>query len=124
MPIPPIEVNLPIKGLYTYNGRNGVGLHAKHLLQETIKETFTLTQVPREAYVLGLGGTIPYLATSLATVFCSYEIQRTATHATGVLLNGSTAEAWLQHLEPLQVGYGAVVCSVNLYTYNRLPNEV
>jgi hypothetical protein len=75
----------------------------------TIKETFDLREVPREAYVLGLAGTLPYLGTSLATVFCAWDINYAEAHGTGFLLNEQSAETLLHLLEPLQVGYGAVV---------------
>jgi hypothetical protein len=52
---------------------------------------------------------LPYLATSLATIGCAAEINTAHEHATGYLMSGQTAEALLHILEPLQVGYGAVV---------------
>lgn len=58
---------------------------------------------------LGLAGVIPYLATSLQTVYLSYEINRATTTGDGLLLSGDTAELLLHLLEPVQVGYGAVV---------------
>ena len=75
----------------------------------TIRETFDLGEVPKEAYVLGLAGTLPYLGTSLATVFCAWDINYAEAHGTGWLLNEQSAETLLHLLEPLQVGYGAVV---------------
>jgi len=35
---------------------------------ETIKETFALTEVPKESLYIGAAGVIPYAATSLSTV--------------------------------------------------------
>lgn len=58
---------------------------------------------------MGMAGVLPYLATSLSTVFCASEIHRAAQHGTGLLLNENTAEALLHFIEPIQVGYGAVV---------------
>lgn len=58
---------------------------------------------------LGMAGVIPYLATSLQTVYLSYEINRATTTGDGLLLSGDTAELLLHLLEPVQVGYGAVV---------------
>lgn len=58
---------------------------------------------------LGMAGVIPYLATSLQTVYLSYEVNRATTTGDGLLLSGDTAELLLHLLEPVQVGYGAVV---------------
>jgi hypothetical protein len=81
----------------------------KHDL-EVVKETFSLTEVPRQAYVLGLAGVLPYLATSLSTVYCAYEINHAAA-GYGYLMSTETATALLHVLEPLQIGYGAVILS-------------
>ncbi|OJD40726.1 mitochondrial inner membrane protein 1 [Diplodia corticola] len=77
---------------------------------ETIKDTFSLTEVPRQAYVLGLAGVLPYLGTSLSTVACAYEVNHAAAGA-DTFLSQHTAEVLLHVLEPLQVGYGAVIIS-------------
>lgn len=77
--------------------------------QNTIKETFSLAAVPREAMYVGLAGVIPYLATSLTTVYLSFDIQYAATHGQGLFLSGETAETLLHLIEPVQLGYGAVV---------------
>jgi hypothetical protein len=76
----------------------------------TIKETFNLSEVPRQAYTLGLAGVLPYLATSLSTVACAYEINH-ASGGQGYIMSAQTAEAFLHVLEPLQIGYGAVILS-------------
>ena len=83
------------------------------LLQNTIKETFDMSEVPREAYYIGLAGVLPYLATSVSTVACAYEINH-AVAGYGYLMSTNTATALLHVLEPLQVGYGAVVSTVVL----------
>lgn len=74
-----------------------------------IKETFSLSNVPKEALYLGMAGVVPYLATSLQTVYLSYEINRAAALGDGLMFSGETAELMLHMLEPIQVGYGAVV---------------
>lgn len=74
-----------------------------------IGDVFNLKAVPREALVIGLAGVVPYLATSAATVFCAEEMKASITHGTGYLMSEQSAEAMLHILEPLQVGYGAVV---------------
>lgn len=64
--------------------------------------------MPRQAYYIGLAGVLPYLATSLSTVACAYEINHSVA-GYGHFLSAQTAEALLHILEPLQIGYGAVV---------------
>lgn len=58
---------------------------------------------------MGLAGVVPYLATSLATVYLSFDIQYASTHGQGMLLDGAVAEQLLHIIEPLQLGYGASV---------------
>lgn len=77
----------------------------------TIKETFSLADVPRQAYTIGLAGVLPYLATSLSTVYCAWEINHATATGLGSILSPKTAEALLHVLEPLQIGYGAVIIS-------------
>ena len=79
-------------------------------LQKVIKDTFAFDQVPIQAYRIGLAGVLPYLATASATVVCAFELNTASTHGGfGFLMSEHTAELCLQVLEPLQVGYGAVV---------------
>ncbi|KAG9994461.1 hypothetical protein KCU78_g18413, partial [Aureobasidium melanogenum] len=78
---------------------------------KTIKDTFSLEEVPREAYNLGMAGVLPYLGTSLSTVYCAWEINHAHNTGSGFMLSEQTAEAALHVLEPLQVGYGAVIIS-------------
>jgi len=78
---------------------------------KTIQDTFSLENVPREAYYIGLAGVLPYVATSLSTVYCAFEIHRATELGTGLFVNGKTAEALLHVLEPLQIGYGATIIS-------------
>lgn len=77
--------------------------------QKTIKETFALSEVPREALYVGLAGVIPYLATSASTVYLAWDINHAALDGKGFLLSGETAELLLHIIEPLQIGWGAVV---------------
>ncbi|KAK3306143.1 uncharacterized protein B0T15DRAFT_503125 [Chaetomium strumarium] len=81
----------------------------------TVKETFALGSVPRENYALGLAGTLPYLATSLSTVFLSWNLNidypTKSLHLNSLLFDHDAATYWLQVLEPIQVGYGAVIVS-------------
>ncbi|KAH0544533.1 hypothetical protein FGG08_001305 [Glutinoglossum americanum] len=78
---------------------------------KTIKETFDLGQVPREAYYIGLAGVLPYLGTSLSTVYLAWDINHAAATGYGLFLSGKNAELLLNFIEPLQVGYGAVILS-------------
>lgn len=65
--------------------------------------------MPRQAYILGFAGVIPYIATSLSTLGCAYEINHAQTHGFGYLMSQDTATQILHILEPIQIGYGAVV---------------
>ncbi|MCJ1391505.1 hypothetical protein MMC18_004369 [Xylographa bjoerkii] len=78
---------------------------------KTIKETFSMDEVPRQALVLGMAGVLPYLATSISTVYLAWDINHAAITGSGFLLSGQTAELLLHIIEPLQIGYGAVILS-------------
>ncbi|KAI9806145.1 MAG: hypothetical protein M1833_004552 [Piccolia ochrophora] len=78
---------------------------------KTIKDTFALTEVPREAFYIGLAGVLPYLATSMSTVYLAWDINHAWEYGSGFLLSGQTAELLLHVLEPIQIGYGAVIIS-------------
>lgn len=73
-----------------------------------------MDSVPKEAYWIGMAGVVPYMATSLSTVFAAWEIKNCFTSGTGFLLNEKSAELMLHILEPIQIGYGAAVCTTNL----------
>ncbi|OHW98980.1 mitochondrial inner membrane protein 1 protein [Colletotrichum incanum] len=80
-----------------------------------VKDTFNLSEVPREPYALGLAGTLPYLATSLSTVYLSWDLNvewpSTSTFANHIYMNHESAQYWLNLLEPIQLGYGAIIIS-------------
>ncbi|KAL8950023.1 MAG: hypothetical protein Q9222_003917 [Ikaeria aurantiellina] len=78
---------------------------------KVIKETFALNQVPREALNLGMAGVLPYLATSISTVYLAWDINHASTVGTGFLLSGEQAELLLHIIEPIQIGWGAVIIS-------------
>jgi len=59
--------------------------------------------------LVGLAGVVPYLATSLTTIYLSFDIQYAATHGQGLFLSGEVAEQLLHLIEPIQLGYGATV---------------
>jgi len=70
--------------------------------------------------VLGLAGVMPYLATSLSTVYCAWEINHAAATGSGLLMSERSAELLLHILEPLQIGYGAVVGNVTNTAIRKL----
>ncbi|RJE22521.1 hypothetical protein PHISCL_05128 [Aspergillus sclerotialis] len=78
---------------------------------KVIKDTFSLEHVPKEALYLGMAGVVPYLATSLETVYLAWEINRASTLGDGLIFSGQSAELMLHLLESVQVGYGAVILS-------------
>ncbi|KAI8935315.1 hypothetical protein NX059_007901 [Plenodomus lindquistii] len=77
---------------------------------DTVKATFSLKDVPREAYYMGLAGTLPYLATSTSTVYLAWELNH-ATAGYGFLMSSANATYLLHLLEPIQIGYGASILS-------------
>ncbi|KFY23215.1 hypothetical protein V493_06008 [Pseudogymnoascus sp. VKM F-4281 (FW-2241)] len=76
----------------------------------TIKDSFALREVPRESYYLGAAGTLPYMATSLATLYLSYGINHVP-YGSSLFFPIETAQHYLAILEPIQIGYGAVILS-------------
>jgi len=61
-----------------------------------------------------MAGVLPYLATSLSTVYLAWDINHAADTGSGLLLSGPFAEQLLHIVEPIQVGYGAVVNTLPL----------
>ncbi|DAA75639.1 TPA_exp: Uncharacterized protein A8136_1361 [Trichophyton benhamiae CBS 112371] len=76
-----------------------------------IKDTFSLEGVPKEALYYGLAGVVPYVVTSLQTVFLSWEMNNAVTLGTTQYISVETAQAMMNLIEPIQVGYGAVILS-------------
>ncbi|EEQ33515.1 hypothetical protein McanMca71_004707 [Microsporum canis] len=76
-----------------------------------IKDTFSLEGVPKEALYYGLAGVVPYVVTSLQTAFLSWEMNNAVTLGSGKYVSAETAEAMMNLIEPIQVGYGAVILS-------------
>ncbi|KJZ79740.1 hypothetical protein HIM_01209 [Hirsutella minnesotensis 3608] len=80
-----------------------------------IHDTFRLSKVPRESHILGLTGTLPYLVTSLSTVFLAWDLNKELPTGNAlydaIFINHDTARYLLNVLEPLQLGYGAVIIS-------------
>ena len=86
-----------------------------YIVQGIVKETFTFTNVPRESHILGLAGTLPYLGTSLSTVFLAWDLNKEIPTGNAfydtIMVDHETAKHFLNLLEPLQLGYGAVIIS-------------
>ncbi|KAI0145263.1 hypothetical protein GGR57DRAFT_302961 [Xylariaceae sp. FL1272] len=82
---------------------------------ETVKETFALSDVPKESYWLGLAGTLPYLGTSLSTVYLSWVLNTqwpsSSAFVNNIMISQDYARDLLTHLESLQLGYGAIIIS-------------
>jgi hypothetical protein len=76
---------------------------------KTIKETFALTEVPKESLYIGAAGILPYAATSLSTVYLAFDINHAHEHGQGYLFSPETAHQLLDLVTPIQIGYGAVV---------------
>lgn len=71
--------------------------------------------VPRQANLLGLAGTLPYLGTSISTVYLSWCLNRDWPGEPGLMsslaVGHDSASHYLTLLEPIQLGYGAVIIS-------------
>ncbi|PHH90855.1 hypothetical protein CDD83_2454 [Cordyceps sp. RAO-2017] len=82
---------------------------------EVFRDTFRLSAVPRESHILGLAGTLPYLATSLSTIFLAWDLTKQLPTGNAlydaVFIDHQTARHLLGVIEPLQLGYGAVIIS-------------
>jgi len=78
---------------------------------KTIQETFTLSHVPKEALYIGGAGLLPYAATSLSTVWLSYDINHAHANGNGIMFSPETAHQLLDFVTPIQIGYGAVIIS-------------
>lgn len=77
----------------------------------TIRDTFRLAEVPREVLYIGMAGLIPYVGTSMSTLYLAWDINFTQENGYGYLLSLDNANYLLNMLEPLQIGYGAVIIS-------------
>ena len=56
-----------------------------------------------------MAGVLPYLGTALSTTYLAWDINHASLTGQGFLVSGPTAEVMLHIIEPLQIGYGAVV---------------
>ncbi len=58
---------------------------------------------------MGLAGVVPYAVTSLTTLYLAWDMNQISYSGTGFMVSERTAELLLHIIEPLQIGYGAVV---------------
>lgn len=77
--------------------------------------------MPREALYIGMAGVLPYLGTSLSTVYLAWDINHAAANGSHFMIPPHTAEILLHILEPIQIGYGAVVRLKTLDVHLRIP---
>lgn len=91
-----------------------VGRDLKHDIA-VFRDTFRLSDVPQESRILGLAGTLPYVATSLSTLFLAWDLNRDIPTGNSIFdpifVDHETAQYLLNLIEPLQLGYGAVIIS-------------
>ncbi|RSL94422.1 hypothetical protein CEP52_012644 [Fusarium oligoseptatum] len=95
-------------------GEHDMAGELKHDI-DIVKDTFRFKSVPRESHILGLAGTLPYMGTSLSTVFLAWDLNKewptgNAFYDT-IFVDHETAKYLLSVIEPLQLGYGAVIIS-------------
>ncbi|RSL63011.1 hypothetical protein CEP51_013378 [Fusarium floridanum] len=93
-------------------GEHDMAGELKHDI-DIVKDTFRFKSVPRESHILGLAGTLPYMGTSLSTVFLAWDLNKewptgNAFYDT-IFVDHETAKYLLSVIEPLQLGYGAVI---------------
>ncbi|KAF4977665.1 hypothetical protein FZEAL_5855, partial [Fusarium zealandicum] len=91
-----------------------MGSDLKHDI-DVVKDTFRFKSVPKESRILGLAGTLPYLGTSLSTVFLAWDLNKEwptgNSFYDAILVDHETAKYLLSVIEPIQLGYGAVIIS-------------
>ncbi|KAF7541750.1 hypothetical protein G7Z17_g11886 [Cylindrodendrum hubeiense] len=96
------------------NKDHDMGAELKHDIN-VIKDTLSFSSVPRESHILGLAGTLPYMGTSLSTLFLSWDLNKDLPTGNSlydsVLIDHDTARYLLSVIEPIQLGYGAVLIS-------------
>ncbi|KAF3083213.1 hypothetical protein TWF102_010859 [Orbilia oligospora] len=76
-----------------------------------IRETFAFREVPKEVLFFGGAGLVPYIATTASTFFLAWDIKNISQEGAGYIVNQETASTILSLLEPIQVGFGAVILS-------------
>ncbi|RKF58532.1 putative mitochondrial inner membrane protein 1 protein [Erysiphe neolycopersici] len=77
----------------------------------TIKDTFSLKDVPKDSLYIGAAGILPYAATSCSTIYLAWDINYAEENGFGYLLSPETAHQILDIITPIQIGYGAIIIS-------------
>ncbi|KAF8475603.1 hypothetical protein BDZ91DRAFT_186847 [Kalaharituber pfeilii] len=77
----------------------------------TIRDTFRLQDVPREVFYIGMVGLVPYVATTFSTLFLAWDLKNAHMQGASYVFSVETMEQLMRFLEPVQVGYGAVILS-------------
>lgn len=85
----------------------------KELKEEilVVKDTFAMKEVPRDLSMMGLLGLTPYVFTSASTLFLAWDVNYGKIHGAPYLFTQETAQYLSDVLQPIQVGYGAVILS-------------
>jgi hypothetical protein len=68
---------------------------------------------------MGLAGVVPYAVTSLSTLYLAWDINHFSDSGPGFLVSEQTAELLLHIIEPIQIGYGAVVSFIVIANRNQ-----
>lgn len=76
-----------------------------------VRETFAMKHVPKDLITMGVLGLVPYVATSATTLFLAWDIGYSRTHGQPYFMTVESAQQILTALEPIQIGYGAVILS-------------
>ncbi|KAH7148280.1 hypothetical protein EDB81DRAFT_882713 [Dactylonectria macrodidyma] len=78
-----------------------------------VRDTLSFRSVPRNFHIIGLTGTLPYMGTSLSTLFLSWNLNKDLPTGNSLLdslfVDHDTARHLLDVIEPIQLGYGAAV---------------
>lgn len=76
-----------------------------------VKETFALREVPREVLIFGAAGLVPYVTTTASTLFLAWDISNVQSVGRSYIFTEHTAQMLLGTLEPIQIGFGAIILS-------------
>lgn len=76
---------------------------------KSIRETFSLREVPRDSLYIGAAGVLPYAASSMSTIYLAWDINHAEMTGNGFIFSSETAHQLLDMIIPIQIGYGAIV---------------
>jgi len=81
-------------------------------MQHSVTSLTGLAQtVPREAWLFGAAGFLPYMGTSLSTIYLARQVNQAQSAGANSTIDLDTALALLHHVELIQISYGAVILS-------------